>query len=330
MKAISLSEYGSTDVLKLIEVDVPTPNRGEVLIKNTAVSVNFVDVQHRQGGFYNDLPLPLIPGIEGAGIIEAVGDDVTDFSSGDRVAYGYMGGNYAEYTVVPAERVVNVPDHLDLELAAATLLQGITAYSLTRKVYPIQTSDWVLIHAAAGGVGSLLAQYALHLGATVIGTVSTQAKADFVKQFGVQHVVRYTQEDFEHVANQLTDNQGVHVVYDAVGKNTFEQSLMSLRKMGYLVIYGQSSGAPPLFDVNRLSGITPNSGRGSLFVTWASSGDYTAERADLIEHTSDVFQKLAAGTLTHHIADRIPLTEAVRAHKLLESRSIIGKLLLIP
>jgi NADPH2:quinone reductase len=279
MKAVSLSQHGPPDVLQVIETDVPTPAAGDVLVRNQAIGVNYVDVQHRQGGVYNPLELPLIPGIEAAGIVEAVGEGVTEFQTGDRVAYaGHMGGNYAEYTLVPEDRLFPVPDDISFEVAAATVLQGITAYVLTHEVYPVKADDWVLVHAAAGGMGSLLTQIATHRGATVIGTVSTEAKAQFAREMGAQHTVRYTEQDFAQVTNDLTNDLGVHVIYDAIGKTTFEGSIACLRKRGMLVVYGQSSGAVPPFDINRLSGITPGSGRGSLFLTWAAGSHYIEEQ----------------------------------------------------
>lgn len=328
MRAISFSQHGTADVLQLINLDIPTPGTNEVLVRNHAIGVNYVDVQHRQGGFY-DVALPLIPGIEAAGIIEAVGQHVTEFAIEDRVAYaGYMGGDYAEYTLVPEDRLVPVPTGIELETAAATLLQGITAYSLSHQVYNIQRDDWVLVHAAAGGVGSLLVQCALARGAQVIGTVSSETKAQFVRDLGVQHVIRYMQQDFEQVANDLTANIGVHVVYDGVSKDTFEKSIACLRKRGWMVIYGQAAGTAPLFDVNRLSGITPNSSRGSLILTWASVSHYIETHAELLANASKVFEMLMAGTMQPNIAARLPLTEAAQAHRMLESRHVVGKLLL--
>jgi NADPH:quinone reductase len=330
MRAISFDQHGTPDVLRLIEIDIPTPGVNDVLLRNHAIGVNYVDVQHRQGGIY-EVTLPLIPGIEAAGIVEAVGAGVTEFAPGDRVAYGgYMGGNYAEYTRVDANRLVPVPDAVDFDTAAATLLQGMTTYSLTQHVYPVQAGDWVLIHAAAGGVGSLLVQCALLRGANVIATVSSDAKAQFVRALGAQHVINYTTQNVEQSVLQLTDGMGVHVVYDAVGRDTFEMSLAALRKRGYMVIYGQSSGGVPPFDVNRLSGITPNSSRGSLFLTWASLGHYVEARADLLEHARAVFDLLAQGHLKPSIAGRLPLENAAEAHRLLEARKVMGKLLLIP
>ncbi|MEO0561464.1 MAG: quinone oxidoreductase [Chloroflexota bacterium] len=331
MKAVQLDRHGPPDVLQLVDLDVPAPSGTQVLVRNHAIGVNYVDVQHRAGGTYNPLDLPLIPGIEAAGLVEAVGDEVTEFRIGDRIAYaGYMGGNYAEYTLVPQDRLFPVPATIDFDTAAATVLQGITAYVLTHEVYPVQQGDWMLVHAAAGGVGSLLVQIGHHLGATVVGTVSTAEKADFAAQLGADHIIRYTQADFAHVTNQLTADVGVHVVYDAVGATTFDGSLACLRKRGMLVIYGQSSDPVPPFDVNRLSGITPGSGRGSQSITWAAGSHYIEERADLLANASALFNLLSAGHITPHIADRLPLTDAAEAHRRLEARQVIGKLILVP
>jgi NADPH:quinone reductase len=330
MKAIAFSQHGLPDVLQVIDLHIPQPIGNYVLVRNHAIGVNYVDVQHRQGGYY-DVKLPLIPGIEAAGVVEAVGANVTEFVPGDRVAYaGYMGGNYAEYTLVEEDRLFSVPKEITFEIAAATALQGITAYVLTHHVYPVQPDDWVLIHGAAGGVGSLLVQIASSLGARVIGTVSTEVKAQFAHETGAQHVINYLQEDFEQVANQLTKDQGVHVVYDANGRTTFDKSLASLRKRGTMVIYGQSGGTVPPFDVNRLSGITPNSSRGSLFLTWASVSHYVEKREDLIHHTHAVFEMVLSGQLKPYIAEKLPLADAAQAHRMLESRQVMGKLLLIP
>ncbi|MEM9775401.1 MAG: quinone oxidoreductase [Chloroflexota bacterium] len=330
MKIVSFSEHGPPNVLEVIETAIPEPTERQVLVGNRAIGVNYVDIQHRQGGFYS-VNLPLIPGIEAAGVVEAVGSKVTEFNVGDRVGYaGYMGGNYAEYTLVPEDRLVEIPDAISFEVAAAAMLQGITAYVLTHQVYPVQSDDWVVIHAAAGGVGNLLVQMAKQRGAVVVGTVSTTAKAEFARQIGVDHVVNYSLENFEDVTNDLTQGIGVHVVYDAIGRTTFDQSLSCLRKRGMMVIYGQSSGTIPPFDLNRLSGITPNSSRGSLFLTWAAGSHYLEERMELLDNASAVFNMLMAGKIQPNIAECLPLVDAAKAHEMLEMRQVIGKLVLIP
>jgi NADPH:quinone reductase len=330
MKAVSVLEHGGPEVLHLTDIFTPTPKSGEVLVENKAIGVNFVDAQHRTGSPY-PVSLPLIPGIEAAGVVEAVGEQVSEFKMGDRVGYaGYMGGNYAQYTVVPETKLVPIPEKVSFELAAASLLQGITAHALTRSVYPINQGDTVLIQAAAGGVGLFLVQLAKRRGATVIGTVSTDDKAELVKAMGADHVILYTQSDFETETMRLTNNEGVHAVYDSVGKTTFDKGIHVLRAQGYMVVYGLSSGSVSPFDINRLSGITGSGNKGSLFLTWATSSDYTSKREDLLWRAKDVLGWVADGLLKVPIAKTFPLAEAAKAHRLLESRKSIGKILLLP
>ncbi len=331
MKAIQFDRHGGADVLQVVEMDMPTPKAKEVLVRNRAIGVNYVDVQHRQGGYY-PVNLPLIPGIEAAGVVEAVGDAVREFQVGDRVAYaGYMGGNYAGYTLVPEDRLVPVPEAIDFEQAAGGLMQGLTAYVLSHWVYPIKQGDWVLVQAAAGGVGLMLVQCARLCGATVIGTVSSASKADVVRGAGADHIVVYTEQDFQAEVMRLTENRGVQVVYDAVGQTTFEQGMRSLRKRSHMVVYGQTSGSGPLMlDVNRLSGITENSFAGSLTVTWAAASHYIEDRDEFLACARSVFELMADGRLQARIAERMPLERAADAHRMLESRQVVGKVLLIP
>ena len=241
-----------------------------------------------------------------------------------------MGGNYAEYTLVPETKLVPVPVNLGFELAAAVLLQGMTAHCLSHSVYPIKEKDIVLIHAAAGGVGSLLVQMAKHRGASVIGTVSTPEKAALARAVGADHVIDYTQSDFETETMRLTNGEGVHAVYDAVGRTTFDKGIKVLRTKGCLVVYGLSSGPVPPFDINRLSGITGSGNKGSLFLTWASLGDYASNREDLLWRAGDVLHWVASGSLKVHIVGTFALTEAADAHRLLESRQVAGKVILLP
>lgn len=331
MKAIQFEQHGGAEVLHVVDLPVPVPQGNQVLVHNRAIGVNYVDVQHRQGGYY-PVTLPLIPGIEAAGVVDAVGAAVHDFRAGDRVAYGgYMGGNYAEYTLVPEDRLVPVPAAIDFEQAAGGLLQGMTAYVLSHQVHPVQAGDWVLVQAAAGGVGLMLVQCAALRGGMVIGTVSSAAKADAVRAAGAAHVVVYTEQDFHPAVMQLTDGQGVQVVYDAVGQTTFEAGMRSLRKRGHMVVYGQTSGSGPLLlDVNRLSGITADSFAGSLTVTWAAASHYTETRDALRACAQAVFDLIGQGQLQARIADRLPLAQAADAHRLLESRQVMGKVLLLP
>jgi NADPH:quinone reductase len=330
MKAISIPKYGGPDVLQLTDMFTPSPKCGEVLVKNKAIGVNFVDTQHREGSPY-PVSLPLVPGIEAAGIVEAVGENVSEFKPGDRVGYaGYMGGNYAQYTVVPESKLVLLPQNVNSELAAASLLQGVTAHALSHSVYKIKAGDTVLVHAAAGGVGLLLVQMSKRLGATVIGTVSTPEKAELVRMMGADYVIDYTARDFETETMRFTNGAGVHAVFDAVGKTTFDKSINLLRAQGYMIVYGLSSGSVPPFDINRLSGITGSGNRGSLFLTWAASSDYTSKREDLLWRARDVLSWVADGSLKVQIAQTFPLAEAAEAHRLLESRKRVGKILLIP
>jgi NADPH2:quinone reductase len=329
MKAISIHKHGGPDVLQLTDIFTPSPKCGEVLVRNKAIGVNFVDTQHREGSPY-PVSLPLVPGIEAAGVVEAVGENVSEFKPGDRVGYaGYMGGNYAQYTVVPESKLVPLPQNVSSELAAASLLQGMTAHALSHSVYPIKQRDIVLIHAAAGGVGLLLVQMAKRLGATVIGTVSTPEKAELVRMMGADHVIDYTARDFETETMHLTNGAGVHAVYDSVGQTTFDKSINVLRAQGYMVVYGLTSGSVPPFDINRLSGITGSGNKGSLFLTWAASSDYTSKREDLLWRAKDVLSWVGNGSLKIKVAKTFPLSQAAEAHRLLGSRQRTGKILLL-
>lgn len=328
MKAVMIWQHGSPEVLTVCEVAVPVPQPDQVLVQNHFIGVNFVDTQHRAGGFY-PVRLPLIPGIEAAGIVAAVGTEVSDFQVGDRVAYaGYMGGNSAEYTCVPHHRLVAVPMEISLQQAAACLMQGMTAYVLTHDVYRLQANETCLIHAAAGGVGLCLVQMAKRVGACVIGTVSSSAKAHLILERGATHSIVYTQQDFEQIALDLTDGEGVHVVYDGVGGAMCEKSLRVLRSRGHLVEFGQSGGKPPLFDLTQLSGITGSKNRGSLSVTWASASDYLANPTSLRQSAGFVFEQVAAGHLQIHVEQVYSLEQSALAHEALESRRTSGKLLL--
>jgi NADPH:quinone reductase len=329
MKAVQIHQHGSPEVLTYLDLPMPEASGKMLLVRNTAIGVNFVDIQHRLGGYY-PVNLPLIPGTEAAGIVEAMGNEVSRFHIGQRVAYaGYMGGNYAEYTLVPEDQLVPIPDSLSEELAAASLLQGMTALCLSHTVYPIQQDDWVLVHAAAGGVGSLLVQMAKLRGAKVIGTVSNASKAQAAKEAGADYIIRYQEEDFESETLRITEGKGVHVVYDAIGKATFDKSIRVLAQRGWMVVYGQTSGAVPPFNINDLSGLT-NVGKGSLFLTWAALSHYNTSYDELASRAAQVFEMLLKGDLKVLISGCFPLKDAAEAHRLLESRSVAGKLLLIP
>lgn len=330
MKAIVIRQHGGPEVLKVEDIPIPIPQENEVLVKNQAIGVNFVDTQHRAGLNY-PVTLPLIPGIEAAGIVAAVGRGVSEFKVGDRVGYaGYMGGNYAAYTAVPEAKLVPVPNNVSFELAAAALLQGMTAHCLAYSVYPIKEKDSVLIQAAAGGVGLFLVQLAKRRGATVIGTVSTAEKVELVKAVGADHVILYSQADFATETMRLTHGEGVHAVYDSVGRTTFDQGINVLRTQGHMIVFGLSSGPVPAFDINRLSGITGSGNKGSLFLTWATLSDYAAKREDLLWRARQVLEWVGEGSLAVHIAGTFPLDKADEAHQLLESRQIGGKVLLLP
>ena len=322
MRAIRMHEYGSPEVLRYEEVALPEPGVGEARVKLDAVGVNYIDIYQRRGQYPD--PLPVIPGREAAGVVDAVGPGVSDLTPGVRVVYAMHVGAYAEYAVVPVRRLVPIPDALEAPVVAAVMLQGLTAHYLTHSTYPLQPGDRALIHAAAGGVGLLLVQMAKQRGAWVIGTVSTEQKADLARQAGADEVILYTQADFETETKRLTNGQGVHVVYDSVGQTTFDKSLNCLRPRGYLVLYGQSSGPVPSLDPQVLSA------KGSLYLTRPSLTHYTLDRAELLKRASDLFHWIMAGTLTVRIDTTFPLAEASLAHRYLEERKTKGKVLLIP
>ena len=322
MKAIRIHNYGGPEVLAYEDVPVPEPRAGEARVKIEASGVNFIDIYHRTGLYPMNRPCTL--GSEGAGIVDAVGEGVTEVKQGDRVAYAMIPGSYAEYALVPAGKLVPVPDDIDAQSAAGIMLQGMTAHYLTHSAYPLQKDETALIHAAAGGVGLLLVQLAKRLGARVIGTVSTQAKADLVRQAGADEIVLYTQADFLAEAKRITNGQGVHVVYDSVGATTFEKSLDCLRARGYLVLFGQSSGPVAAFDPAKLAV------KGSLFLTRPSLAHYTLTRAELLRRATDLFAWMQAGKLKLRIEKSLPLQDASEAQQLLEKRRTTGKLILVP
>lgn len=322
MKAIRIHEFGGPEVLRIEDVPVPQAGPGQALIKISAIGVNYLDIYHRTGVY--PLPLPLTPGTEAAGVIAALGEGVTDLAEGQRVAYAGPIGAYAEYAVVPAARLVPLPKGTSDEQAAAVLLQGMTAHYLVDGIFPVKSGDRVLIHAAAGGVGQLLVQMAKRRGAQVFGTVSTKEKAAQVRELGADEVILYTSQDFEAEVKRLTDGRGVDVVYDSVGRDTFEQSLNSLRPRGMMVLFGQSSGVVPPIDPNILQH------KGSLFLTRPTLGHYTATREELLFRAGAVFDAIADGSLKLQIAQSYPLAEAAQAQRDLAGRATAGKLLLIP
>ena len=322
MKAIRVHEYGGPEALSYEEAPLPEPGAGEARVKIEAAGLNFIDVYHRMGRY--PAQLPITPGVEGAGVVDAVGPQVADLQPGDRVVYVMQMGSYAEYAVVPAWKLVQVPDDIDIRQAAAVMLQGMTAHYLTRSTYPLRPGDTALVHAAAGGVGLLLVQMAKQRGARVIGTVSTEEKARLAREAGADEVILYTQADFEAETKRLTDGEGVNVVYDSVGKTTFDKSLNCLKPRGYMVLYGQSSGPVPPLDPQVLNA------KGSIFLTRPSLGHYAADRAEIVQRAGDLFAWMLAGQLKVRIDKTFPLAEAGEAHRYLEGRKTKGKVLLIP
>jgi NADPH2:quinone reductase len=320
MKAIQVKEYGGPEKLELAEIPKPRPGPHQALVRIAASGINFIDIYFRTGHYKADLPLT--PGSEAAGTVETVGPDVTEVAPGDRVAYAMTRGSYAEYAVVPSAHLVKLPDHVDFQTAAAAMLQGMTAHYLTHSTYPLKGGDSCLVHAAAGGVGGLLVQMAKMLGARVFGTVSTEEKAAIAREHGVDEAIRYTEQDFEAEVKRLTGGRGVDVVYDSVGKTTFDKSLNSLRPRGMMALFGQSSGPVPPFDPTILNG------KGSLFLTRPSLGFYLATREELLWRAGDVLNWVAAGKLKLRIDRAYPLAEAAAAHRDLEGRRTAGKLLL--
>jgi NADPH2:quinone reductase len=320
--AIRIHTTGGPEVLRYEELPQPHPAAGQVLVRVAASGVNYIDIYHRSGLY--PLPLPATLGQEGAGTVEAVGPGVVGIQPGDRVAWSGIPGSYADYILAPAERLVGVPAHLGLEQAAAAMLQGMTAHYLACTTYPLAAGETCLVHAAAGGVGLLLVQIAKLRGARVIGTVSTAAKADLARQAGADYVIRYTEQDFEAEVRRITHGAGVQVVYDSVGRVTFEKSLNCLARRGMLVLFGQSSGPVPPFDPQILNQ------KGSLFLTRPSLAHYTATREELLSRAGEVLGWIAAGRLALRIHRTYPLARAAEAHRDLESRATSGKLLLIP
>lgn len=322
MKAMIFSECGGPEVMKFVEQPTPAPGPGQALVKVAAAGVNFIDVYQRMGWY--KVNLPAIPGSEGAGIVEAVGPGVTEARPGDRVAWLGGLGCYATHCLVPGDRLVVLPAGISFEQGAAAMIQGMTAHVLATRTYPLKAGDRALVHAAAGGVGLLLTQIAKRQGAMVIGTVSSTAKADLARAAGADAVILYTEQDFLTEVRRLTGGRGVNVVYDSVGKDTFDKSLDSLAPLGYLVSFGQSSGFPAPLDIQRLGGMR------SLFVTRPSLFAYIQSRDDYLRHAGAVLDLAAAGALQLRIGATYPLAEAAAAHNALASRQTTGKVVLIP
>jgi NADPH2:quinone reductase len=320
MKAIQITQTGGPEVLTLAELPIPSPKAAEVLVKVHASGVNFIDIYYREGRYKAELPF--IDGQEAAGVVEAVG--VEGFAVGDSVAWCNVLGTYAEYALAPAGRLVKLPARLEHKLAAAVMLQGMTAHYLAYSTYPLKAGDTALVHAAAGGVGLLLTQMAAQIGARVIATVSTEEKAALAREAGAAEIILYTQADFETETLRLTEGRGVDVVYDSVGKTTFEKSLNVLRPRGLMALFGASSGAVPPFDLIELAG------KGSLYVTRPTLKHYALTREELVDRATAVFEAVDAGTLKVRMEHTYSLAEAKQAHIDLASRKTTGKVLLLP
>jgi len=320
MKAIRVRQIGGPEALEYVDVETPSPAKGQALVRIEAIGVNFIDVYHRTGLY--KLPLPFIPGSEAAGVVEKVGEGVTRVRAGDRVAYAMVPGAYAEYAAVPEEKLFVLGDAVDAKTAAAMMLQGMTAHYLALSTFPLHEGHAALVHAAAGGVGALLVQIAKERGARVFGTASTK-HLDIARDAGADVVIDYTTSDFEQEVMRATDGRGVDVVYDSVGKTTFDKSLAVLARRGMLVLFGQSSGPVPPFDPARLA-------RNSFFLTRPSLGAYTATPDELTWRASEVASWIAAGKLRLRIDRAVPLRDAAAAHRALEARETTGKVLLVP
>jgi NADPH2:quinone reductase len=318
--AIRIHGVGGPEVLQWEDVEVGEPGPGQVRLRQEAAGLNFIDVYHRTGLYKQDLPFT--PGVEGAGVVEAVGPGVDHLTIGDRVAYGGPLGGYAEVRLIDADKLVKLPDAISSEQAAAMMLQGMTAQMLLRQVYAVKPGDTILIHAAAGGVGLIVCQWAKALGATVIGTVGSDAKAELAREHGCDHPIIYTRQDFVGEVNRITAGAKLPVVYDSVGKDTFLKSLDCLRPRGMMVSFGNASGAPDPFSPNLLAQ------KGSLFLTRPTLYNYTAARSDLERTAGELFDMVATGKLRIEVKQRFPLRDAAEAHRALEARKTSGSTIL--
>lgn len=322
-RAIVIHEFGGPEVLKWEEVQVGDPGPGEVRLRHTAVGLNYIDVYHRTGLYPLELPRPI--GMEGAGVVEAVGSGVADFAPGDRVAYAAMPpGSYAEARLMPAHRLVKLPDAIDDRTAAAMMLQGMTVQYLVRRTYKVQPGDTVLWHAAAGGVGLIACQWLSSMGATVIGTVGSDEKAAIAKAHGCTHTINYRSENFVERVKEITGGQGVPVVYDSVGKDTWDGSLDCLAPFGLMVSFGNASGAVPPVNLGVLAP------KGSLYVTRPTLMTYTAKREDLVASAAELFQMVGSGKVKIEVNQTYPLAETAQAHRDLEARKTTGSTVLLP
>jgi NADPH2:quinone reductase len=322
MQCIRVNEHGGPEVLSVEDQPIPEPGAGEALIRIESAGINFIDTYQRSGLY--QIPLPSTLGLEAAGVVEKLGESVTSLRAGDRVAYTNVAGAYAEYAAVPVDKLVPLPDGLSFDQGAAAMLQGCTAHYLCRSTYPVKAGDRCLVHAAAGGVGLILVQMIKRLGGEVIATVSTPEKAALATQAGADHVVLYSERDFQAAVMEITDGKGVNVAYDSVGKSTFEKSIDSLARFGYMVLYGNASG--PVTEFNPAT-LGP---KGSLFLTRPTLFDYLADRESLEWRSSELFDWLARGELSLRLEHFYPLSEAAQAHRDLEARKTTGKVILRP
>ena len=321
MKAVQTTEFGGPEVMKYQDLSDLSPGDGQALVQIEAIGVNYTDTYSRSG--VNPTALPWVVGVEGAGVVKQVGTNVTQVSEGDAVVYCGIAGSYAEQAIVPADRLIKIPQGLDSKASAAAMLQGMTAHYLCHSTYQVKQDDKVLVHAGAGGVGLLLIQMVKRLGGYVFSTVSTEAKAQLAKDAGADEVILYTSQNFAEEINKATNGQGVEVVYDAVGQTTFDGSISSLARRGYMVLYGQASGPVPPVDPRVL-------GNGSKFLTRPGLGDYTVTRQELDQRAGDVLDWVKSGELKLRIEHVMALSEASEAHRQLESRLTTGKVVLIP
>lgn len=322
--AIRIHEHGGPEAMKWEEIPTPSPGPGEALVRHAAVGLNYIDVYFRTG-LYKPPSLPCVIGMEGAGIVEAVGEGVTVVRPGDRVAYATAPiGAYAEVRTIKADRLVKLPDDISFEVAAAMMLQGMTVEYLLRRTFPVKPGQTILVHAAAGGVGLIMCQWAKHLGATVIGTVGSDAKAELARAHGCDHPIVYTREDFQARVKEITGGKMLPVVYDSVGRETFLKSLDCLAPLGMMVVFGNASGAVPPFDVGILAA------KGSLFLTRPTLATYTAKREDLVASAEALFEVVRKGAVKIEVNQRFPLRDAAEAHRALEARRTTGSTVLLP
>jgi NADPH:quinone reductase len=322
--AVRIHAHGGPEVLRYEEVEVGKPGPGEARVKHTAIGLNFTDIHFRTGR-YPLKELPHVIGMEAAGVVEGIGPGVTEVRVGDRVAYASEKPRaYAQVTLMPVARLIRLPDFIDDQTAAATILKGLTAQYLLRGAYPVEAGETILVHAAAGGVGLIMCQWAKHLGVRVIGTVSTQEKAALAKRNGCEHPIVYTKEDVVARVRELTGGKGLPVVYDGVGASTFEQSLQCLKRRGLLVSYGSAGGVPSPLEIFRLNRL------GSLYLTSAGLADYVNDRDEMLARAQDLFDVMRAGAVRVEVHQRYPLAEAERAHRDLEARRTIGSSILLP